>query len=309
MSRHTFFPRNTMAALKAIREQVAALAPAEFFDFSFIYADADLHPEVEPKFRSMRNMRWVESTVVDMMSLNENRYNVFITPIHSKFFFIVVDDIRDYETFLSWNPVLAQQTSEKSRQGILLLPSSTTEKGSREWGAARELVKELNGLIGDPGVSSPRQAFRLAGFRNKKRTRNNEVVRILHNSPGAVPGKFVLDRFHALLASASSVSETGGRAQSSPSIVPGRAYDVSSPSSPLPDGNCLEDLIAAQRKHFSGDRSQADYMAVCDLARAGYSEDEIITALESTAARKSKPRYYATLTVQKVFSRRRSHVR
>lgn len=294
-----------------IKKQFAVLGALRY-NFSRIPRLTDEKKKYESEIHEQK----IVGQICDTISRNKRGFDIFITPLHEKFFYLLVDDIRDYDLFKSWGPIYAQKTSSGSRQGVIKLPVESTVKDGLEWEAARMLSGELNRSIGDDKVANPQQPMRLAGFRNMKPARNQELVTILLARPENAPSAEIQQKFRRYLEIAREEAQRKKAAQAYRRPAPSPAYrrpiSCCEPASPasyyqeLSAPCCQEAFDAACSRHSSiSDLSVRDYRAICDLVRAGFTESEMIAVLASRSGRKHDPQKYATRTVQKVAERYR----
>jgi hypothetical protein len=123
----------------------------------------------------------VENKIPLLRRKNAQGRDIYITPIDSKHHYIVVDDLTP-DTMKSleikgYQPCLIQESSKDNLQAILKI-----EKLDRpdEQQLANKIVKGINKLYGDPKFSGVIHPFRMAGFSNKKPSKNNVITKIIH---------------------------------------------------------------------------------------------------------------------------------
>lgn len=248
----------------------------------------------QTEFKPHVTSKQILNNIKYISAKNRNFFDVIITPLHKCFFYLLVDDIRDYGAVLELGPIYAQETSAGSRQAVIMLPGDAAARGP-DWDAARLLVSELNRTFGDPAVASPQQPMRLTGFRNMKPNRNGELVTALLLEPHAHASQAILDRWAEL------------RQQQR---QPQRPYAAGSATRPtqlpeLPRREITAAFQEALQRHRAetADKSAADYRAICELIRAGYDPDALKAELAAVSERKHSPREYATRTVDRVVQR------
>jgi hypothetical protein len=118
--------------------------------------------------------------ILELRTLNARGYDIYITPIDSRFHYIVVDDLtpKTLTALLAdgYKPTLVQKSSQNNFQAILKVEK---KEGKNEQSFANMVVLELNGKYGDPKFSGVVHPFRLAGFSNKKPGRNNAFTQVV----------------------------------------------------------------------------------------------------------------------------------
>lgn len=119
---------------------------------------------------------------------NAQGKDIYITPIDPDHHYFLVDDMTaEGKTKLEnsgLNPCLVQWSSENNFQGVIKTPRGTELSRKEEQSVANCFLKKLNcDFDGDKNISAPIHAFRLAGFRNKKKNRNGEQTKVIIASP------------------------------------------------------------------------------------------------------------------------------
>jgi hypothetical protein len=105
-------------------------------------------------------------------------YEIYITPIHDELHYLVIDDLSPVALIAliaaGYQPALVQESSMKddeiNYQAVLIVHKI---KHEQEQSIANKLVMKLNQTYGDKKFSGVVHAFRLAGFSNKKRGKND----------------------------------------------------------------------------------------------------------------------------------------
>lgn len=115
----------------------------------------------------------------ELKELNNKNFDIYITPLSEQYYYFVVDDIKTDEALEELKnefgePKLHLETSENNYQFIYRV-----DKKDASPEIANLFVRAMNKKYGDPNFSGAEHAFRLAGFRNKKKDRNNFLVRII----------------------------------------------------------------------------------------------------------------------------------
>lgn len=128
----------------------------------------------------------VETKIGQLRRNNAQGYDIYITPIDSKFHYMVIDDIKPENLEIvkqKYSPCMVQASSLDNFQAVVKFKKSNDLK---DHDAAKAAVQEANDLYGDPKVNAIRQPFRMAGFSNKKPSRNNFITRVIENMKGLV---------------------------------------------------------------------------------------------------------------------------
>lgn len=127
------------------------------------------------------NREKIESMIQLLASKNIQGYDIYITPIDKNNHYLVVDDLTNekYKEFINngYNPILTQQSSENNIQCILKIKK--IENNKEEQSRANKIVVGINRKYGDPNFSGVVHPFRMAGFSNKKPSKNNALTKII----------------------------------------------------------------------------------------------------------------------------------
>jgi hypothetical protein len=109
----------------------------------------------------------LRSLIPHLVSENDRHFNIFLTPIHQDWHYIVLDDLvsetLDQVSRIGLEPSILILSSPNRYQGIYKLLKAGTTKGE-----ANALFRTLNQRYGDPKISGLVHGFRLAGFSNRK---------------------------------------------------------------------------------------------------------------------------------------------
>lgn len=128
------------------------------------------------------NREKIDSMIQLLASKNIQGYDIYITPIDKDNHYLVVDDLTNekYKEFISngYNPILTQQSSENNIQCILKIKK--IENNKEEQSRANKIVVGINRKYGDPNFSGVVHPFRMAGFSNKKPSKNNALTKIIN---------------------------------------------------------------------------------------------------------------------------------
>lgn len=96
---------------------------------------------------------------------NNQKKHIFITPIDTNAYYILLDDARTSLDALEkhgFQPCVVQSTSWDKQQIIFKVPKSLDRD------AVLAVFNQMNQALGDPSITGLRHPFRLAGFRNMK---------------------------------------------------------------------------------------------------------------------------------------------
>ncbi|MDF5114615.1 DNA-primase RepB domain-containing protein, partial [Vibrio parahaemolyticus] len=128
----------------------------------------------------------VKNNIPLLSKKNAEGRDIYITPITLDYHYIVVDDLtpETHKEMLAngYSPNLVQESSRDNYQAIFRVPKTTDEK-DRE--IANKVVVGLNKRYGDENFTGVSHPFRMAGFSNKKPTRNNFFTRLISSSANA----------------------------------------------------------------------------------------------------------------------------
>ena len=140
--------------------------------------------ETEEKFYSAGE---VEESIPKLRALNARGFDVYVTPFHKRFNYLLIDDVREKSLekvkSLGYAPALIQQTSSDNYQ--VVIKAEMFEHADAPI-VAKRFVSEINKLeiapgvsLGDTKVTNGAQPFRMAGFTNKKHNRDSAFTRIV----------------------------------------------------------------------------------------------------------------------------------
>lgn len=179
----------TRAKQQAIDLQVSALQ-AEHYRVTLMHSTDPDKPTINigkgkgpDGAEKFYNADAIKRLIPYLSAQNANGYNIYITPIDSERHYLVVDDLNIDTVRHFWNwgyrPALIQNSSAESLQAVSILPKALVSHG-----AGNVLFKRLNRLIGDEKISGFIHPFRLAGFGNKKPSRQvngkSPFVTVIH---------------------------------------------------------------------------------------------------------------------------------
>lgn len=246
----------------------------------------------------------VQSLIPYLSAQNARGRNIYLTPIDPDHHYMVVDDMtpQALEDFLSagYRPALIQESSAANRQAVLKVRK---ELGRDEQKAANEVVVDLNRRFGDPKFSGVIHPFRMAGFSNKKKGRDNAFTRILR-AAGDICARTMahLAEVRQRLAASKPpvpVQLPGpGKARPGPGPRVGPTNDA---QRAFDRARSLSEGLADQRG-WTRDESRLDYRAAQMMAADGWRADEIAAAIFSRSPnlgeRHRDPLGYAALTAE-----------
>lgn len=129
----------------------------------------------------------VEENIPKLRALNARGFDVYVTPFHKRFNYLLIDDVREKSLekvkSLGYAPALIQQTSSDNHQ--VVIKAEKPEHADAPI-VAKQFVSEINKLeiapgvsLGDMKVANGAQPFRMAGFTNKKHNRDSAFTRIV----------------------------------------------------------------------------------------------------------------------------------
>lgn len=220
----------------------------------------------------------VESKIGQLRRHNAQGLNIYITPIDSDFHFMVIDDIKPENLEIvkkKYSPCMVLTSSLDNYQAVVKF-KKTNDKKDRD--AALAAVQEANDLYGDPNVNAIKQPFRMAGFSNKKPTRNDFIVKMIENMKGLISN--CLDDFiRAFKERAPEVKEKKKKTEfeqvlDDPVVVSGpevkRAFDRS----------YSKYVGLAETNGWTKDDSKIDFNVAKDLLKQRFSADTVGQALK-----------------------------
>lgn len=222
----------------------------------------------------------VSAAIEGLRGENARGWNVFITPIDADHHYIVIDDVPTSDAVAAlkaagYSPCLVQRTSKKSIQCILRVPKLP---GKNEQKHANKLVVAINQIHGDKEFQGVIHPFRLGGFCNKKKERDNEFTKILETYPGVVCNMASGD-LQAIRNNAMTVAEVVTHPREQKSTV--------AHSKPSISANAEYSRLRAGYEHacevcgWSRDESLIDFKCAKEMAKSGFTEMEIAAAIMS----------------------------
>ncbi|MCP3713130.1 RepB family DNA primase [Paraburkholderia sp. CNPSo 3274] len=117
---------------------------------------------------------------------NMRGFDIYVTPKSATRHYVLVDDMchdgRERLLDAGYQPRLVQQSSVDNYQAVLTVSKARGVDDEQDRARVREAVgKPINSQVGDPKMSTGGvgQAFRMAGFSNKKPGRDNSITRVL----------------------------------------------------------------------------------------------------------------------------------
>lgn len=246
----------------------------------------------------------VQSLIPYLSAQNVRGRNIYLTPIDPDHHYMVVDDMtpQALEDFLSagYRPALIQESSAGNRQAVLKVRK---EPGRDEQKAANEVVVDLNRRFGDPKFSGVIHPFRMAGFSNKKKGRDNAFTRILR-AAGDICARTmahlaeVRQRLAASKPPVPAQLPGPGKARPGPGPRVGPTNDA---QRAFDRARSLSESLADHRG-WTRDESRLDYRAAQMMVADGWRADEIAAAIFSRSPnlgeRHRDPLGYAALTAE-----------
>lgn len=132
----------------------------------------------------------VEKKIGELRAKNAQGYDIYLTPMDENYHYVVIDDIKseNIQTVKEkYQPCLVQSSSDDNFQAIIKVSKSDHKEEQK---IANKLVVKLNERFGDPKFSGVVHPFRMAGFSNKKASRNNFITRVVDGFAGLVATVF-----------------------------------------------------------------------------------------------------------------------
>lgn len=139
----------------------------------------------------------IESDIDVLISKNNRGYDVYITPVDPHFYYLLVDDLHEqkkgfegrYSAFMKsgYTPVLIQESSDDNFQAIIKIPRTKRDSKSLEHETVNKLFKDIDKLYGEGNIQGGVvHAFRLAGFSNRKPSKNGRFTIVKATHSGAI---------------------------------------------------------------------------------------------------------------------------
>lgn len=263
-------------------------------------------------------IRWTPDQVRNAITsgrlagLNNRGFDVFMRPYEDHYHYLFVDDTTP-ETLKNagYHPCLIQESSAGNFQCVLKVPRKNHAPGSDaaklEKRAANALALSINDRHGDRQAGRIDQVFRVAGFSNKKPTRNNEFTKV--DWGRCIPGAVCLTAANELddmrdavrLAAVQKHEDVEPEdmrkqaPQQEPEEVRAHAEHArfDRKTLPLTTPENPEDVqyMAREIRRFAKIRgrgkvpnwSEVDFLACRELAKQGWSADRLSNALYATS--------------------------
>ena len=232
--------------------------------------------------------RWTEK--------NGQGDDIYITPESSACFYIVIDDVKVPDDIYAYGPCYIQETSAGNFQGVVRYMSPVVQHDVT-WRAVTAACRELNRRHGDPKVSSPRQPFRLAGFMNRKPTRDNFLVTSLF----CEPKQYASEIFEEIVWQARKKIEAAD------------AKKVKIEGGTCEDFDAAARFFEREKKKMLGrcrvncwpvDMSRVDFNVIKAMKKEGFSRDVVYEVFEKksdVSSRHRDPAGYLSLTLSKIY--------
>lgn len=220
----------------------------------------------------------VESKIGQLRRHNAQGHNIYITPIDSNFHFMVIDDIKPENLEIvkkKYSPCMVLTSSLDNYQAVVKF-KKTNDKKDRD--AALAAVQEANDLYGDPNVNAIKQPFRMAGFSNKKPTRNDFIVKMIENMKGLISN--CLDDFiRAFKERAPEVKEK--RKTEFQEVLDAPVVVMSGPEVKRAFDRSYSKYVGlAETNGWTKDDSKIDFNVAKDLLKQRFSADTVGQALK-----------------------------
>ncbi|MBE3844919.1 relaxase/mobilization nuclease domain-containing protein [Vibrio parahaemolyticus] len=258
----------------------------------------------------------VKNNIPLLSKKNAEGRDIYITPITLDYHYIVVDDLtpETHKEMLAngYSPNLVQESSRDNYQAIFRVPKSTDEK-DRE--IANKVVVGLNKRYGDENFTGVSHPFRMAGFSNKKPTRNNFFTRLISSSANACQRvitllKQELDKVIKEREEAKQAYQNAKVQQPKQiSLEEERLRKIASVDATTKTADAVfmrhwsKWHGLAKSKGWSIDYSRIDFAATIDMIKGGYNDEEILIAIvnssPSVVDRKNDLQDYTRRTLDK----------
>ena len=233
--------------------------------------------------------RWTEK--------NGHGDDIYITPESEFCFYVVIDDVKIPDVIYAYGPCYIQETSAGNYQAILKFRSPVVQHDVT-WRAVTVACRELNRRHGDPKVANPRQPFRLAGFMNRKPTRDNFCVTSLFCECDA----YASEVFEEIVWQARKKIEAADAKKV-------RSADTSF----CADFDAAARFFEREKKKILGrcrvncwpvDMSRVDFNVAKAMKKEGFSRDVVREVFEKrgdVSSRHRDPAGYLSLTLSKIY--------
>ncbi|EJG1698312.1 relaxase/mobilization nuclease domain-containing protein [Vibrio parahaemolyticus] len=258
----------------------------------------------------------VKNNIPLLSKKNAEGRDIYITPITLDYHYIVVDDLtpETHKEMLAngYSPNLVQESSRDNYQAIFRVPKTTDEK-DRE--IANKVVVGLNKRYGDENFTGVSHPFRMAGFSNKKPTRNNFFTRLISSSANACQRvitllKQELDKVIKEREEAKQAYQNAKVQQPKQiSLEEERLRKIASVDATTKTADAVfmrhwsKWHGLAKSKGWSIDYSRIDFAATIDMIKGGYNDEEILIAIvnssPSVVDRKNDVQDYTRRTLEK----------
>ena len=224
--------------------------------------------------------------MIEMLSAkNAQGYDIYVTPVDPSKHYFLLDDLKkdQVDEILNSNlgPSLVMESSKDNYQ-VLFVCERRKEGANddREDEAAKQVLDTLKKRYGADQNVSLTQPFRMAGFNNKKQSRNNFIVKIHYWSQQM----------------SAKIREMVDEVKKTVQVVRQKQYEKATetrrPSKTEPSRTAFDDFKKLWRKYRdlayvkvkSGDwekidLSIIDFRAACDMLRKGYDAEEVSLCL------------------------------
>lgn len=240
-----------------------------------------------------KHARWTEK--------NLGGDDIYITPEFPACFYIVIDDVKSPDDIYAYGPCYIQETSAENFQAILKFRSPVVQHDVT-WRAVTAACRELNRRHGDPKVSSPRQPFRLAGFMNRKPTRDNFLVTSLFCECDAYASEVFEEivwqarkKIEAADAKKATKIDEGGTCED---------FDAADAAARFFEREKKKILGRCRVNGWPVDMSRVDFNVAKAMKKAGFSRDVVREVFEKrgdVSSRHRDPAGYLSLTLSKIY--------
>lgn len=234
----------------------------------------------------------VKKMLPRLSALNAQGRDIYITPVDPTKMFFLLDDLKWEQVEQlkkdGFKPALVIESSKDNFQALLVCDrkNDTPEESELEKAAGRQVHAALCKRYGsDKGVASINWPFRVAGFNNKKPTRNNFIVRLIsHNSGSCEQVRRLVDEEKSKPAVREKAAKKSVVRPIDKNLAELRKYEISDWAKRDWEGLYRKWRGLAAKKVREGswediDYSVIDFRTACDMLKSGYDREEVAACL------------------------------
>lgn len=250
----------------------------------------------------------VKDVIYQLMAKNAQGYDIYITAISDDKHFIVVDDLTADKLAelqrAGFEPALVQSSSENNSQAVITIAKQKADGG--EQALANKIVRRLNEKYGDPKFTGVIHPFRMAGFSNKKPSKNNYVTAIdLALRRNCITSTVIMQKLREdarIKQQAVRDKETRQERSSRLAEVEGQGQIMGDAVTLAYRREVKKVVGLSRQKGWELDWSRVDFAVTKELLKEGYKpeliEKAIVEASPGLADRHSDAKRYASDTVR-----------